>query len=329
MPILLNQIQKDALIQLYAENNISELDNQPNLIKLIFGGIDGINSFTDIEKVISDYKEFTIELRTIKKNLEEIDELFPKIQSRIRYCLIQLLNVVEEGKPVKIDIFNKMVGYRFLTASWVNSDELIKKYNEISAIIQTWNHFFVSYTTRDAEAINSLYKPELFDQFTPEILKTELTQKNNLLAKFIVKCLKKYNSLKVFFDRESIVCGDIIKDEVYEYCEKTFAFIQLIEDITFNSEQDNWCYNEYERFSSLNDSKKKSKHFFLIDGLTIDADTVPAPYHNWAQDIVDTKFEKIYKPFDVISIKKKCKEFADRIKIVRLNHINELIKAVA
>lgn len=329
MLLPLNQIQKDALIQLYADNNVVDLDNQPALITLIFGGIVGINSISDIEKTIPEYKEFTMHLRTIKNSIEEITKL-NGMASQVRYCLIQLANIVAQDDAIRTDIFNKIVAHMLLNKLWAGSPALVKQYTDVSVIIQTWNHFFVSYTTRDTPAVNNLYNPELFLQFDPDIVKRELVG-NNLIAKFIVKCFKKYNSLKIFFDRDSIVCGDIIKDEVYEYCEKTFAFVQLIEDITFNRENGvtNWCYNEYERFRNGNMANKKSKHFFIIDGFDINLATVPQPYYNWAQDIVVSKYEKINKPFDVTTVKKKCQEFTARIIATRTNQINELIKSVA
>ena len=324
----LNQIQKDVLIQLYADNDIAHLDNQPALITLIFGGIPEIRSYSDIEKTIPEYKSFASELRTIKLSIEEIVKL-QNTEAQVRFCLIQLSNIVNQDDAVRTDIFNKIVDHLLLDNVWTNRPDLVKKYKDISEIIQTWNHFFVSYTARDTPAVNNLYNPELFLQFPPDIVKNEVVG-NNLIAKFIVKCLKKYNSLKVFFDRDSIVCGDIIKEEVYEYCEKTFSFIQLIEDISFNKENGvtNWCYNEYEHFKNYNPGNKKSKHFFIIDGLDVKIAAVPPSYTEWAQDIIDCKYEKINKPFDVTSIKKKCQEFTIRIREARIEHINELIKTV-
>lgn len=329
MFIPLNEIQKDALIQLFAENKIEKIDCQPETITLIFIGIEGVNSFVDIEKTISDYKLFTIHLRAIKKNIEEIIKL-PTVHAQVRYCLIQLSNIVEGNDQVKIDIFSKIVDRMFLSGLWIGSADLVKKYKDISTVIQKWNHFFVSYTTKDIPAVNNLYGQELFCQFNPGIVEKEIT-KNNLIAKFIVKCLKNYNGLKVFFDRESIVCGDIIQNEVYQYCEKTFAFIQLIEDISFNMENGvaNWCYNEYQHFQHNNPNGKKRRHFFLIDGLDIRPNAVPQSYFNWAQDIIETNYERIHRPLDVILVKKKCQDFAISIREARIAYINELIKAVA
>lgn len=329
MQILLDQIQKDALIRVYAENNLVILESQPSLIKIIFGGIPEINSFSDIEKTVSGYKEFISLIRKIKTDLEEIT-MDIKIGAQIRYCLIQLGNVMKQpDAKERCYIFNKIVDILFLQQVWSSSPDLIKQYNTTAEIIQKWNHFFVSYTTRGAPAINNLYHPELSGQFTTATVQKEIDG-NNLIAKFIVRCFKDYNNLKVFFDRDSIVCGDRIREEVYEYCEKTFAFIQLIEDVTFNESEGiiNWCYKEYEHFEFNNHNNQKKKYFFIIDGLNIDPSKVPPTFFEWAEDIITCSYQKIIKPFDVISVKDKCKEFADLIKEQRVNQINALIMGV-
>jgi hypothetical protein len=139
-------------------------------------------------------------------------------------------------------------------------------YDEKKQILE-WRDFFVSYTNRDAPAINQQFR-DLIKSSLGSAPKGMQLQANNL-ARVITRHLRRYQQLSGFFDEDNLQVGEDIQEAVDGYCTKVFAFVQLIEPLSFDKEPPrNWCFYEYKHFSEnpaivslLGD---KDRHYFIL-----------------------------------------------------------------
>src|SRR5258705_13963057 len=89
--------------------------------------------------------------------------------------------------------------------------------------------FFLSYTNRNQPEVNNTFKPILKDKFSEDEWQKSV-EELNLVAKLLVRYIKESTTISsIFYDKQSMICGDKIADKIYKYCENTFAFAQLIQ----------------------------------------------------------------------------------------------------
>lgn len=126
-------------------------------------------------------------------------------------------------------------------------------FTEATKLLKTRIDYFCSYTSRGAPAINNDYKKALRKQYGNSSIVKEGWNKSNYLAKMIVEFFNDLN-FNGFFDRTSMVNGDMIRDEVYNYCSNTTVLVQLLEQKSFSAEDGesddaiNWCFEEYSKY---------------------------------------------------------------------------------
>ena len=89
------------------------------------------------------------------------------------------------------------------------------------------------------------------------------------MRRIVTRHLRRYQALSGFFDEENLKVGEEIAGEVYQYCIKAFALVQLIESLTFEREPPrNWCFYEYTKFSDNPEVVRllgnKHRHFFIL-----------------------------------------------------------------
>ena len=149
---------------------------------------------------------------------------------------------------------------------------------------------------------------------------TRELDKFNFVARVLVKYLEQ-NNVHGFFDFKSLQCGDDIEAKVVEYCERTIAFIQLVESRSLEEPAPpklNWCLKEYEAFEKAVVSVKVpglvgNRVFFTLAG----DEALPQPaalglsYAGWYGDmerLLDAIIAHYDKPFG--GLKSKVREIA-------------------
>ncbi len=131
--------------------------------------------------------------------------------------------------------------------------------------ILDWRDYFISYTNRDAATTNQEFRQLIRESgFRPRA-----SEDQNYVARVINKHLRKYQGLVGFFDESNLQVGDDIQDAVTDYCQKSFAFVQLVERVTCTSvpSGQNWCFHEYTTFTETPVIQRlfgdKDRHFFI------------------------------------------------------------------
>jgi len=172
----------------------------------------------------------------------------------VRSVLSYLKDLKDKGHSRKesYEAFKKIfqeTGYKNLTA------DLQKKFEDGLSFLEKKISFFCSYTTKELPDINFAYEQVYLNyyginRYDPEDLKK--LKNMNYVAKFIVKHLNIPGSHNYFFDRDKLVNGDEIKQEIFNYCDRTVAFVVLAQQQTFIDEAGvtNWCFEEYKRYKA-------------------------------------------------------------------------------
>lgn len=319
----LTEIYQTRLIELYAVHSLSDINNDPNKIVNLFASIPNITKPEHVLQ-IEGYNEFNERLITAKTTLEKNLQA-EKEAVQVQNCLATINTLKHELFDNKCsDIFIKLVWYQIQQKGlWIGFPSLKEQFKKGVEMIDEWVDFFLSYTNRGQPDLNNDYTPELRGSFKRAEW-DKYAEDVNMIAKLIVRNLKFHNNLNAFFDRESMVCGDNIAGNVYTYCEKTFAFAQLLEPMTFCGQCGiNWCYNEYDKFSK-HASPNKKKFFFKTHNIPVP----PSLYQNWWDDTQANLRCDIGLPFDKIALQKNCNMIASEIRETKKIMIQDYIASI-
>jgi hypothetical protein len=143
--------------------------------------------------------------------------------------------------------------------------------------------------------------------------------------KFVPRVIAKYleqNNLHGFVDFKSLQCGDDIADKVIEHCQKTVAFIQLVEPTSFvepAAPTVNWCLREYDAFDAAASPVAPAdgnRFFFVLAGGAAlpQPPRMSPPYASWHARIARKLHIVIYdcaKPYE--DLKSKVGQIAKQI----------------
>jgi hypothetical protein len=245
----------------------------------------------------------------------------PAANEQVREILRTLRRMVDDGVPAqKVNTARVLVECR-LRKAWPPAEEAL--YDEKKQILE-WRDFFVSYTNRDAPAINQEFR-DLIKSCLGSVPKG--TQLNaNYVARVITRHLRRYQQLSGFFDEDNLQVGENLQDAVDGFCTKAFAFVQLVEPLTFDKEPPhNWCFHEYKRFSEnpgivalVGD---KSCHFFILTDRQLSkiqpAASFP-PFAEWMKRINDHRHLHIALQDERnTTLRTKIKDIATQILVLR------------
>jgi hypothetical protein len=237
---------------------------------------------------IPDYPEAFALVSECASIVDNLAAKHPAPDEQVRESLRTLRRMVDDGSPAKkVDTARALVECRLLRA-WPPAQQAL--YDEKRQILE-WRDFFVSYTNRDAPATNQQFRDLIKSCLGSAPKGTQLQA--NYLARVITRHLRRYQQLSGFFDEDNLQVGENIQDAVDGYCTKVFAFVQLIEPLSFDKEPPrNWCFHEYKRFSDnpaivslLGD---KDRHYFILTDPQL-SEIQPAnlqpPFTGWVKRI--------------------------------------------
>jgi hypothetical protein len=279
---------RTELLKLYCDNSTQAIEAADGKLLLDAFGVTQPDALVAIPGYLEAFA-LVSECASIVDNLAAKQ---PTPGEQIRESLRTLRRMVDDGAPAKkVDTARALVECR-LRKAWPPAQQAL--YDEKKQILE-WRDFFVSYTNRDAPAINQQFRDLIKSCLGSAPRGTQLQA--NYLARVITRHLRRYQQLSGFFDEDNLKVGENIQDEVDRYCTKAFAFVQLIEPLTFDKEPpQNWCFHEYKRFSEnpavvgvLGD---KDRHYFILTDPQLSA-IQPAslfpPYTGWVKRIGDLK----------------------------------------
>ncbi len=218
---------------------------------------------------------------------------YPDSEAQARASVRLLRRMIDDGESTrKITATRRLVEGRLYEAWPPPQKDLYDRKKDILE----WRDFFVSYTNRDAPAINHQFR--LLIRSSLGLTPRGEDNKSNYLARVITRHLRRYQGLSGFFDENDLKVGENIKDKVDRFCTRAFALVQLIEPLALEKEPpQNWCFHEYSKFTLNPDIVgllgDKDRHFFLLVGGRLD-DVRPASlastYQPWLDRIERLKY---------------------------------------
>jgi hypothetical protein len=234
-----------TLINLFARYRVEEITNGEDLL---------VNAFQrgsyDAVKQLQRYNQIFDLVLKVKVEIEDIQKRNPASTSdQAIACLIWLRDLREESPHLteKYKVARELVG-KSLYQTWPLADR--QAFNMRVAVFE-WTDFFISYTNRNANAINNRYSRLLKHHYKWPLKQWE-RENINCVAKVIMKFIQGGN-VRGFADWQNLECGDDIKEKCDEHCRTTVAFIQLVEDEVFAEPpppDKNWCFEEYSSFTN-------------------------------------------------------------------------------
>lgn len=309
---------RKTLIALYSNNQVSDLEESSKAFKQVLG---------DDYKKISQSEEFRYLKETIKEEkatLERLAERYqmehgvplgdPKIQAIecLRLLLIRAMFKVDDDDrfKAKFDTIRDLMIEKYSHA-W--SENLRKHFDFLNPKIRDWELFFFSYANDDKDIQN--LELDLNESFW---------QSNTILAELIIQYLKRNNLQRYFYDKRDIDTGKRL-DTIFEKCETSFFFIQLISKDTLVFDKENWSYQEYHKFNEVNQELLEAHPeykailnerflFAVPEGKPADvkpASFLPPGYDDWYTHIEDTHYKTL--PNDKATFEQAVREIAKSV----------------
>jgi hypothetical protein len=328
------------IVELFATRTVAEIEANPLLIRKIFDTAPDVNTSGSVAEtneailLTRGYAPFYCKLKEIKSKIENIVS-HPGEMAQVKNLLTFLLSL----KRLSSEHRDKKIMFREMIASaienkklWANSPEAVDKYNQGACMIDEWVDFFLSYTNRDQPEVNNSFDESLKKSFKRKDWDDSF-EDLNMLARLIVKYLR-LGGLNIFFDQQSMICGDNIEDKVEKYCTNTFAFAQLIQRqiLTDDARKKNWCYHEYKTFKKANTGNEKGIYFFKtydVPDSYRDVPGIPNDWEDWVKDALGRVNIIIPQKLENNELKQKCSDIAKEILTVRDRIIINYLASVA
>lgn len=235
-----------------------------------------------------------------KKKIEQFESEKPSVQvSESLYLLNKRKGIDELG----FDLAYKLI-YRTLVPNWTK--EQVEYLEKVLYILgNCGNDYFLSFTSRKANQGELNIVHLNYQHFIKYILmpidwKRELMdaeQKNiNLLARAIYRLLSE--KLKGFYYPSHEGDNTIVERKIEENCCASFAFIQLIQNVIFNSMSDkcNYCHLEY--MYAIRSIAPELRLYILAERShdeLVKKQFIDEKYEDWHQEVLQKN--KFHLPF--------------------------------
>lgn len=220
--------------------------------------------------------------------LRGLAQRHPDAADQARETVRLLRDLKDSGESTALQQVMRQLAEGRHRASWPAAAQAL--YDQKVQILD-WRDFFVSYTDRDAPALNRQFKRLIVSGMGKFPRGTEL--QHNHVARVLTRHLRRYQQLDGFFAETDMLPGERIQNGVDGYCRRAFALVQLIEPLSFEREPPrNWCFYEYQEFTDNPDIgglvRNKDRHFFILAEASLTqmapANLAPAQQH-WLQRI--------------------------------------------
>jgi hypothetical protein len=312
------------LLQLYCDHSTQEIDEGGGLLLRHFR----VSNWNEL-LAINGYKEAFSLVSACAALIDGLATRYPDPDAQARESIRLIRRMIDDGDlDTKIEVAKKLVEGRLYKA-WPQPQKAL--YDQKKVILE-WRDFFVSYTNRDAPAINEQFR-SLIRSCLGQTPKGNQGQ-SNYLARVITRHLRRYQGLSGFFDEDNLKVGEDIENKVDLYCRQAFALVQLIEPLALEREPPrNWCFHEYSQFSLNPDIvgpvADKNRHFFVLAGSKLEdlqpANLAPA-YRPWLDRISQLKYISLQNERNT-TLRARIKEIASQIVALRAEIVNAWIDA--
>ena len=311
----------EEIIDIFASTKISKI--RPGVLKGIEKkycpeetSIYFDTQFSEYINLVSEYKEY----------IEKVEKDYDDPKAQAKECLVYLRKIRIEKSNAKMEVFETLVKKCFFDKKWHKLPEIIKFFDDSLPLVKDRWDFFFSYTNRNAKVTNLDFRKCL-----PDIE----YHVDNKLAEYIAAQLLSHN-LYGFWDYNDIKLADDILEEILEARNKSFCFVQLIEQIVFSvpdGGKKNWLYEEYKSFKRRSQDQPEfqklpdSLFFIIQDDRALKIANLPPLYYNWYSEIVSKKFLELtyYKVQNCRKIRYDIDKLAARIVEIREETLNCLL----
>ena len=270
----------ERLIDLYTLYASADVESNGGRLLLEWFGVSSHEALLALDG----YDEAFAQVSGCADLLRRLTERYKNKGEQVIESLRLLRRMTDDAESdIRIITLRRLIEGRLYNRLWDSPEQTA--YDQKKELLE-WKDFFLSYTNRDG-ATNERFRALVKSCFS----KYPLTGGNfNYVAQVISHHLQGYQHLSGFFDRDKLKVGEDIQEKVDEYCRRCFAFVQLVEPLTFSREPPkNWCFHEYQQFSANSKISKalgnKDRHcFVLIDEKLKDLlpANIPPVYAEWS-----------------------------------------------
>lgn len=326
---------RETLVRVYARRPATEVESTTQYLLDAFG----VSSFDKL-KEIPGYQEEARRVAAAKRTLESIGERHQEPQDQALQCLAELvrLRATSErrvSESPEYDAMRRLIS-ETLYLKWPVADRT--RFDQRRAFIDRWNDVFISYTNRGLPETNNAHKKLISNVLGWPGQSQAKTA--NYLARVLARCFEEFN-VSTFVDYKSLVCGDELKGRIYEHCESSIGFVQLVELVTFQqpagATPENWCYLEYQQFSGAQPppgqpATQVNRCFFaLVPAMVnpgLDSEDVPQPYQQWFQRANERDLHFVVSA-NISELRTRVKDIARQIRSARQQHTEAMLSSWA
>jgi hypothetical protein len=326
---------RETLVRAYAQRPAAEVESTTEYLLQAFGA----SSFDKL-KEIPGYPEEARRVAAAKKTLEGIGERNKEPQDQALQCLAELvrLRTASErrvSESVEYDVMRRLIDAT-LYPDWPETDRA--RFDQRRAFIDRWNDVFISYTNRGLPETNNAHKKLISNVLGWPGQNQARTA--NYLARVLARCFEEFN-VGTFTDYKSLACGDELKGKIYEHCEASIGFVQLVEVVTFQqpagAHPDNWCFLEYQQFSGAQPppgvpAAQVNRCFFAlvpaIADLDFNSEDIPQPYQQWFQRAIEKDLHFVVSA-SISELRAKVKDIARQIRSARHEYTKAMLSSWA
>lgn len=303
---------KQKLIDLFACHNVEEIEaKNGEFLKKIFGDSSYPGLLAD-----DTYQKYYEMLKGLRKNLNDALTEQEHLE-QAKGCLQLLKEAKESPSKEYMEILSELIR-KGVYDKWRKDAQ--EYYNTGRDMITIWKDFFLSYTNRNLPETNNDFKDTLCHVLGETYFKEKM-EKVNCVARLIVHYLINQNNLIPFFDQDNLTCGDEINEEILENCRSVYAFVQLVEPVIFQAEennQKNWCFFEFKTFddwSSSNHLRNYKRYYFILTEKkeTVFPASFPALYNDWKGCIESHLYINEFSSLNNKRVREKIQEIAVQI----------------
>lgn len=294
---------RNALIKLFSQHSCEEIEGSTDrLVKAFatptFETVVKKPSYESVTALPGYSEEYNL-VKAAKRSIELITARFGQHsgdQALQCLCLLKKLRAASLFRTPSYDVTRALIA-ETLSKAWSAADQSL--FDERAQVFDTWSHFFISYTNRDANATNNRYKTLIARELGwPSA--AEVRSRNyvaRVLAKFLVQ-----EGISGFIDYKVLQSGDELKGQIEAYCRSTVGFVQLVEPEALREPAPpdvNWCYREYVTFAGAPLPRgacagKGNRRFFVKAGAPLAAPAAGAQlYEDWFADLFDPERSKL------------------------------------
>ena len=313
------------LLELYCRHETEAIERDGTLLLDHFNVTD-----PEVLLAIEGYVEAFAFVSACAALVDNLAEKYVNSEEQVLEGIRLLRRMLDDSEPAKkIGITKQLIECR-LYKRWPPTDQTL--YDRKKNILE-WRDFFVSYTNRDAAAMNDQIRRLISSCFgqTPKDRQTRV----NYVARVITRHLRRYQGLTGFFDEDDLRVGENIQDGVDRYCQQVFALVQLIEPLSFDREPPkNWCFHEYSKFTDNQAIRDivgdQNRHFFILTDEDL-MEIVPAnpflPHQPWLARITALRQEHLsLRNERNVTLRRKTKAIATQILTIRASVIDAWLR---